>query len=285
MSALATPSTHLSYHLLDHVAAQLVHDSTPLTAVGQLRRAVASCLRGFVSHDAYHRSSRVAAAARPGSRRIEQALRDALACDLNPIAALLREANDVDNFHLRWNGFNRQVRLGVQTTLADAPAMQRELKTGKMEPPDDGSRLREELIAQCIALLRTEAGHGQQHRGPDLPATAHALGLQHTAAAELIALLDADPAHDLYGCARELGCSTRTLQRQLGDQQLPFASIRQAIRLSTAAYRLRHEDESISATAQASGYFDAAHMIHAWTRACAMTPSAYRRMARYQNNN
>lgn len=53
----------------------------------------------------------------------------------------------------------------------------------------------------------------------------------------------------------------------------------QAVRLTIAGYRLRHCDESIAATAQAAGFFDSAHLNHAWAAACDIVPSAYRVLA------
>ncbi|KAB0471868.1 helix-turn-helix domain-containing protein [Ralstonia insidiosa] len=261
-TSFALPSWK-SYHLL-HAA--VLPMSEPKKAFGQAMRAVVC---GFVSHAAYAHAASVAATQRWASPRLEQRLAEQLAHDINPVSNLLREARDAADFRARWNGFNAGARLGISTHVEPDGRLRR---LPALSVRDVGFRA--EVIAGCLDLLTSR-------RPPAMGI--HALAQTLGAPASVVDLMDhlqAAPADSLSDCAQALGCAARSLQRALAREYLSFGLVRQALRLVTAGERLRHCDETVTETALAAGFFDAAHLNHAWMQACGLTPSAYSALAR-----
>ena len=215
---------------------------------------------GFVSHASY-----TAAAAGAGLRPSEakRRLRAHFAHDANPIAALFRNAGA--SFERRWNALNGSLPLGV-ATFAGGPSIRRQ--------PRDGTdcAVRARLAAECIELSNITFAE------PTLPLSATADALGWATVAEIMASLYAEPALDTVRAARVLGCSVRTLQRELATCRLRFTLVRQAIRISIAGFRLRSLNEPSTETAMAAGFYDAPHFNHAWRAACEMSPRSYRRL-------
>jgi AraC-like DNA-binding protein len=250
----ATAQPLKSYHLL-HAAVTGAAEADADAAV--LARSVRSVVAGFVEHAVYAQAAARTLGAGQRARRLQQGF----TCDANPLAALLFGAGENAEFDRRWNALNRLARLGVRTHLeesphASAPSLRRQPQAAAAD-----SAFRSELVEQCIEAARSCA----QQPG--------------SAAADAIGMLYEEPATELLDAAAQLGCAPRTLQRDLGRHGLTFGLVKQAVRLTIAGYRLRNLDESITATAQAAGFFDSAHLNHAWEAACDIAPSVYRTLA------
>jgi AraC-like DNA-binding protein len=267
-----------SYHVLfDSIAAESGGETASLA------RSIRSVVSGFVGHTEYSAVAQAAAERRWTLSHLERRLQRSLDADANPIAALLRTADAKSEFSRRWNAFNRLANLGVSTLIsADAGADGMRSLVRLSQTRDADTAFRAQLTAQCMELASSAADEAAR-RGdcPErLAEVANGFGLAGTALADLIALLYAEPSFEVVTCAGELACSARTLQRELARAELTFGAVKQAVRLTIAGYRLRHFDEPVTATAYAAGFFDSAHFNHAWRRACDITPSAYRALAR-----
>lgn len=273
---LASVQSLKSYHLL-HAAVTGAADVDAEPAL--LARSVRSAVAGFVGHAVYAQAAQAAASTSTVGQRARRLLLG-FACDVNPLASLLLGAAESTEFERRWNALNRLARLGVRTHLegsrAGAPGVRRQPQTKVAD-----SAFRTELVEQCIEAARSCAQRRPANADrPDLLfSLAQVLAAPASAAADVIGMLYEEPATDLLDAAARLGCAPRTLQRDLGRHGLTFGLVRQAVRLTIAGYRLRNLDESITATAQAAGFFDSAHLNHAWEAACDITPSGYRTLA------
>ncbi|SDI41226.1 helix-turn-helix domain-containing protein [Paraburkholderia phenazinium] len=273
----ATAQPLKSYHLL-HAAVTGAAEADADAAV--LARSVRSVVAGFVEHAVYAQAAQAAARTLGAGQRARR-LQQGFTCDANPLAALLFGAGENAEFDRRWNALNRLARLGVRTHLeesphASAPSLRRQPQAAAAD-----SAFRSELVEQCIEAARSCAQ--QRPANADRPdrlfGLAQALALPGSAAADAIGMLYEEPATELLDAAAQLGCAPRTLQRDLGRHGLTFGLVKQAVRLTIAGYRLRNLDESITATAQAAGFFDSAHLNHAWEAACDIAPSVYRTLA------
>jgi AraC-like DNA-binding protein len=274
-SRLATVQPLKSYHLL-HAAVSGAADAHGEAAL--LARSMRSVVAGFVEHDVYAEAAQAAARSlRAGQRTRRLAL--GFACDANPLAALLFGASESTEFERRWNALNRLARLGVRTHLesnASGPSLRRQPHIAAAD-----SAFRAELVEQCIEAARSCAQQrpASADRPDHLLSLARALAPPASAAADVTGMLYEEPATELLDAAAQLGCAPRTLQRDLGRHGLTFGLVKQAVRLTIAGYRLRNLDESITATAHAAGFFDSAHLNHAWEAACDIAPSVYRTLA------
>ncbi len=262
-------ATWKSYHLMSASFADTGEAPGAL-----LRWAVERVVDGLVDHEAYDLA--VAQAARRGGtlQRMEQRMAQLLALDANPIASLMRTAADAATLQRRWNGFNGMAPLGVQTRMGSGlePALQRQARVSGLQ--DD---LRSAAGAQCVANLR------EQCQSPVTPAwQARPIGelattLAHGNAAvhDSIDMLYANPFAELDDCAVAVGTARRTLQRAFTQAGLSFRLMRQAIRLTLAGQAMRTGGSSLTDIAHACGFFDSAHLNHAWSQSCGLTPSQY----------
>jgi AraC-like DNA-binding protein len=272
---LATVQPLKSYHLL-HAAVTGAADANADSAL--FARSVRSVVAGFVEHAVYAAAAQAAARSLPAGQRARR-LQLGFACDANPLAALLFGASESAEFERRWNALNRLARLGVRTHLeshASGPGMRRQPHATAAD-----STFRAELVEQCIEAARSCAQQrlASTDRADHLHSLAQALAPPSSATADVTGMLYEEPATELLDAAARLGCAPRTLQRDLGRYDLTFGLVKQAVRLTIAGYRLRNRDESITATAHAAGFFDSAHLNHAWETACDISPSVYRTLA------
>ncbi|MEO7036522.1 MAG: helix-turn-helix domain-containing protein, partial [Polyangiaceae bacterium] len=224
-------------------------------------RAVETAVDGFVPHGAY--VQRAAANAQGGQTPVALARRIAAssALDANPIAELLLGAPDATVFATRWNGFNRSASLGVRTFIGSDGL--------RREPRGADDAFRAELIAEVIPRLTPCQRLDTSHRLCQLYDKDDVIR-------DVLEGLYQSPALNLNETAARLGCSRRTLQRGLVGGGLTFRGLRQAVRVTLAGYQLRQPAGSVTDIAHRCGFFDSAHFVRAWRRACSMAPSAYR---------
>lgn len=261
-----------SYHIL--CGALTLPDANESTL---LAYAVRRVVHGFVAHRDYALAAQ--SAVHQNSFTIaRRQLALVMAIDANPIAALFPPETPGEIFESRWNALNQAAQLGVMTQLNAYGTNAAEIRRiPKTEEPDQ--RFRGEMMSHCLELLsgrrRTDTGDD----GQALKTLSTRLGSVESALHEVIELLYSEPAVGIDQCAIALGSSVRTLQRQLARHSLPFALIKQAARITIAGHRIRTREESLAETAQVAGFFDSAHMIHAWRTACGVPPSIYRSIA------
>ncbi|MEO1337395.1 MAG: helix-turn-helix domain-containing protein, partial [Myxococcota bacterium] len=82
---------------------------------------------------------------------------------------------------------------------------------------------------------------------------------------------------DLAATARELGWSTRTLQRQAKDAGVELRATLQAARKALAVALLRDDALSLAAVAERLDYADERSFSRAFERWTGMTPTQWRR--------
>lgn len=267
------------------MAARVLHDSLVPRATAACRpaarfaQAVGRVVNGVVSHETYVGAARAANASGVTPRQARQNLADTAACDASPLAALFPPELTTRAFEQRWNALNKAATFGVVTMVASPGTETVSIRrTPRTSERDD--RLRAALSEGCIEWLATRAAEDAHLGERALLTLSLRLGLDRSAVHEAAACLYAEPAADLEQCATELAVSPRTLQRQLANDGLAFGVLRQAVRLTIAGQRMRgRRAESITATAHAAGFYDSAHLTHAWQQACGLAPSAWRAIA------
>jgi transcriptional regulator GlxA family with amidase domain len=109
---------------------------------------------------------------------------------------------------------------------------------------------------------------------------ARILGAERTAIAQTVQVLEREPLLSAQALALALGCSLRTLQRQLAQEGTSAASVRRAVRLLRATEQVLWTERSLGAIAVDEGFSDLAHMARAFRTSCAVPPGLLRRMAR-----
>ncbi|MBN8943451.1 MAG: helix-turn-helix transcriptional regulator [Rhizobiales bacterium] len=261
-----------SYHLL---GASL--EPGPQEPVRLFAWSVKRVVEGFIDDASYHRVAARAAGERAALPRLERRMRPLIEVDANPVAELMRTAPDAATFARRWNGFNRSAPLGVDTSVSADRGIR--LRRAVRSTEAD-SAFRGQVIATCVALIAPGSAGGR--RADDdrrLAVNARMLDSPHAALVDLVDLLYAEPVAGLAACTTALGCSRRTLQRDLAHAGVSFSTLRQAVRLTVAGHAIRTGAGSLTAVAQAAGFFDSAHLVHAWKRSCGITPSEYRDLA------
>ena len=258
----------LSYHLLTQALAP-----APETPARLFAYAVAGALDGFVAHADYVRTAAAAECAAPTDAALARRLALLLACDANPLAALVRAAADAEQFARRWNGINQRVALGVATVIGGPR------RAGARQPRRDAdadSALRQRLMHNFIAQLGPAPAGVRASPSPGLQGIAALLGLANAAPGELSAALQQRPDAGLAACAKALGCSSRTLQRQLGAAGLTFGQLRQAVRVGLAGDLLRNTRAPLVEVALAAGFYDSPHFNRAIRLSSRLSPGEYR---------
>lgn len=268
------------YHLLPACLAEIDEHPHALLA-----RAVRTQVQGLVTHQAYVglvlRSSQAKPRLQGQDAAREARLRLLCALDLNPVQALLAPAAAGLPFADCWNAYNRMAPLGVNTQLdaqgglqRDSPAVaDRALRAAAGRSAD----VRTEVAALCV---RTLADSSARHAEPrTLARLARELGCAD-AVLDLLAGWREEPGMGLPEAARRLGRSARQLQRDLARQGLGFALLRQAVRIGHAQQGLMQGGHaSLTEVAHTAGFFDSAHFVHCWQRACGVGPGQYRQLA------
>lgn len=267
------PREPVSYHLLCDA---LTFRKTCEPA--RFAQAIQHVVSGYVTHEHYARRAQCAASS-ISWQTLKQQMTLGIAADVNPIASLFPATLHARHFESRWNTLNQCVHFGVATSIGQFGPQAKQIdRVPAVGAVDSG--LRAEIMACLLEVLSRErraSVAGSEHA---ILALASDLEQSTTPACEVIELLYANPCLGVDQCAAMLGASLRTLQRQIARQGMTFALIKQAVRITIAGHRIRHLDESLTATAHAAGFFDSAHMIHAWQDACAISPSMYRAIAK-----
>lgn len=256
----------ISYHLLRQTLNPPDESAPRLFAY-----AVMSAVNGFVEHDEYVRCAAGAEQVLPTDEQLSRHVELLLACDVNPLSELVQGASNTEQFAECWNGINRKVSLGV-VTLVDG-------RTGGAnrhahQGPD--SELRQRVMHTFIEHLKPERNEAK--RAPAarrLHAVANDVGAGE-AMADLVEALYEQPAAELADCASELGCSVRTLQRQLMWHGTTFGQVKQAVRICLSAELLRTTKGSLTDVALAAGFYDSAHFSRSMKQSSSLSPSEYR---------
>ena len=99
------------------------------------------------------------------------------------------------------------------------------------------------------------------------------------AAREVLRMRLFDASVDIDGTAKLLGIASRTLQRQLAEENLTYRDLVQQLRMQRAADLLRESAEPVTSIAYALGYSDLASFTRAFRQWTGRPPSHYRRDA------
>lgn len=100
-------------------------------------------------------------------------------------------------------------------------------------------------------------------------------------AAQLLDCMEGGGGHLSIGeAAAQLGMSTRSLQRRLGERGETFRDIAQNARYNLACRKLRESGRPIAQIAFEAGYADLSSFYRAFRARSGFTPSAYRRKSR-----
>ncbi|NVD98437.1 helix-turn-helix transcriptional regulator [Massilia sp. BJB1822] len=253
-----------SYHLLSQALEPRDASSPRLFSY-----AVMSAVNGFVPHADYVRQAADAERAPPSDQTLEEQVGLLLACDANPLSELVQCAANGEQFAERWNGINRKVSLGV-ATLVEGPGLSRQPQQGRDSP------LRQRVMHAFIDQLKPGSHSPGLGRGERrLEAVARHVGAG-SAMIELTEALYDMPDAELFDCAGALGCSARTLQRQLTRNAVTFGQVKQAVRICMSAALLRNGDASLTEVALAAGFYDSAHFSRAMKLSSGLSPSEYR---------
>lgn len=261
-----------SYHLLIRSLAPA--GPAPRLFADAVRRTVC----GFVGALDYSRRATLLIAAAPGEAALAERLRILMASDANPVPALVACARTPQAFEACWNGLHRCWHVGIDTIVSlrgNELAFERRARCGPGIEPEADSELKQRVIAQCLGLLRRQAAPGTT-----LAAVGDRLGIERSAGAELARWLPGAPEAPLAAAAAALGCSPRTLERQLCAEGLRFAELRSATRLIEAGRLLRETALPITELALAAGFYDGAHFARGFRRSTGLTAGQYRQLAR-----
>lgn len=263
----------VSYHLLYDGLTLRDADGATLFA-----HAVGCTLSGLVTHADYVGAAQRAAGVLSGATFTRQ-LRLAIAVDVNPLVALFPPSLGAMAFETRWNALNEAAEFGVKTSVEGLGGEGRAIHR-VAEPGSRDEAFRAELMHRLLESMSSRCRDDRADDGRVLLSLFADLGPRDSAIRDVLERLHEEPGTRIDECAASAGVSLRTLQRQLGRHELRFAVLRQAAHLSIAGHRMRTRDESLTDTAMYAGFFDSAHMIHAWQRACGISPSIYRSIAR-----
>ena len=96
------------------------------------------------------------------------------------------------------------------------------------------------------------------------------------AAREIVRLRLFESTVDIEGAAKLLGLASRTLQRQLAEENLTYRDIVQKMRMERAVDLLRESFETITSIAYSLGYSDVASFTRAFRQWTGLPPSHYR---------
>lgn len=264
-----------AYHLLPRVLMPVADDKARLGAL------FGGLLQGFVNGPAYWQAAR-GSQGRLAPSVIDSRLRELIASDANPIVPLVLESGSAAVMATRWNALHRGWQLPIDTLLdSDSGGERKLVRHCHAEGVD--CELQGRIMASCIGLLDSAVGTGPRAIKPatGLDALVQAQGFERSVVAEGLQLLqDLPDKLPLPRVAQALGCTTRTLQRELQRFGLTWPALRTALRLHRAAAHLRHGTRSLTEIAHDSGFYDSAHFANAFRRSAGVSPSLYRSIAR-----
>ena len=135
------------------------------------------------------------------------------------------------------------------------------------------------LIAfdNVVGIVRLNEASGMPAPPSSLLSVAKHLGVEHSTAAEVALVFEAEGHVSIVEVAALLGVHQRTLERRLRSAGLTADALRQAARLMRATNRLA-STESLTTIAADEGFADLAHMTRAFRASCGMPPSLMRKL-------
>lgn len=262
-------SAYTSYHVLMRA---LGPAAAPQRLFADATRHAA---HGFVQASDYHRRANLVERAAPSHGEIRRRMRELVATDLNPVCTLLATAPSPAAFEARWNGLHRLWRVATDTLVHFRGDGVIEYRRQVRDANARDTELKESVMAACLATL----AHPPE-RASDWAGVGASLGMDGRAPCELAAWLQSRPDASLAEAATQLGCSARTLERQLMEAGTAFTQVRAAVRTTTAARLLREGDLPLTEIAQQAGFYDSAHFARGFRAATGTTPTQYRQLAR-----
>lgn len=274
-------TNRLAYHVVVHA----LEARAGWTPARRLASAVAHTLNGHLPYTRYLAAGQTSRRQGAGEASVQRLVEDWLATDVNPVIQLMGQLTLPGNTAWALNAYTHSAQVGVRTTIAlhnnAASAPQMEIKRQLLATERDPALCRTGVVCVMESLVARSMRNALHHPAPTvrpLSALAHALGLGHSATAQLSQVFEAEGGIPIPLAAQHLGCHTRTLERRLRTEGLTAEAVRQTVRLIAATQQLRLP-HSLTDIAHSVGFADLSHMTRAFGAACGMAPSLLRQVA------
>lgn len=251
-----------------HTVVEAMQDRHRLDAGMRFALAIKSCVDGHREYAVLRSAASERRVQGWSDESVSKAVVDWLQTDLNPAAQLGRATADISKIVAGYNLYNEAVNLGVRTNF-ESGGFHRHLISAAR---DDAL-----CAAATQTLLRVLIGEASTLHADEKPEiksgwrVALYLGAERLASAEAMRLLEDQGDFDLRTLAAALGCSPRTLQRQVAADGLSITDLRMAAR-QQRAFRLIQCRTGLCQAAHEAGYADQAHMARSIKAACGLTP-------------
>ena len=240
--------------------------------------AIRHAVDGQLPLSRLHRAAGQIGPRRLGEGAIDRLLVDLIAIDLNPFTRRLAKATNALAAIRMHRHYNARTDVAVLTEGRIGPGGKFEIASRHApEAVDDPALCVDFHCAAMNLIFQMVDRRGPRGSAPPagLADVADKLGAPNLAARDAAAYFDSEPHGSVEGLARRLGCSPRTLQRQLRRARVEASEIKRAAMLSHAT-NLLDTDATATAIAHDSGYADQAHMCRAFVKACGLTPTMLR---------
>ena len=286
-----------------HLAYQLIDPASVANERALFARAVNSVIDGFVPASAYvqlasHHES--AWRLQRSERALEETARMLIDCSLNPVALAGKALPNVQALKQVSDLFFLNEAMVVKTRMnvvGDAVEIMRDTQLAapctvvSHAVPLAWAHLSlcQDAVACLIDVTRQKIGESHKQARPSgkgLPALwgvaallslGHRLGQQDTAIFNLFEALEEASVLTIKDAAKALGCSSRTLQRQLQPMGLSLPRIRLASNL-LRGIGLMAEGSDLSEAAVTAGFFDYSHFARTFKRSSGFLPTTYQRI-------
>jgi AraC-like DNA-binding protein len=286
-----------------HMAYQLIDPASVANERALFARAVNSVIDGFVpASDYVQLASRHESAWRSqrSERALEEAARLLIDCSLNPVTLVCKASpnlqalkqvsaqfflNDAMGVKLRMNVVDDAVESMRDTQLA----VPRGITFHVVPLAWEHLTLSHDAVACLIDVTRQKIGEPHKQAcssGKGLPALwgmaallslGHRMGQQDTAVFNLFEALEEAPLLTIHDAGKAVGCSGRTLQRQLQPMGLSLPRIRLASNL-LRGIGLMTDGCDLSEAAVTAGFFDYPHFARTFKRSSGLLPTTYQRI-------
>lgn len=285
-----------------HLPFQLISPDSLVCEKRLFVQAVHHVVEGFVPIQRY---LHVATSQEPiwrrhrSERALEEKASMLVTCSLNPIAVAGKSVTTLQNLRDASMLFFGNEALAVTTqvnVVGDSLAVSRRARQVSKEmaqpaPPRLWEQLSlcQDAIACLLDVMRQRMGAAsevqrepavvprmQASRG-DLLTLGRLLNQQNSPLHALLSLLEVHPTYSLGKAAAELGCSTRTLQRQLHPLGLSYPRVRLANSLLRSVHHMA-KGKGLSEVAAEADFYDYPHFARVFKRSTGLSPLIYRQV-------
>lgn len=199
------------------------------------------------------------------------AVADWLCTDLNPAMQCARSACSPESLLSGYGAYRRTAEYERNIDFATVMAHTRggQDETAKIESAC--RTCTQALLTRILAEAEMARSRGRPAGPTTLAQTARYLSLTGGAALDIYAILESESKVSLPSLSRRVGCSIRTLHRQLACEGLTVAELRLAVKIERALVGMK-ESNSLADVAHAAGFSDQAHMTRVLKASGRMNP-------------